>query len=189
MKFRTHFSIRALVAILLAAFASQTVVADPIYCSAVSTTKNYMAIDDSEVDACLMSGTGNLTGNPNKDPFLTSAIGQNYSMAGKSDESNPFNITFGADGSWSFDASFWDTYTEGAIGFKFGTGNNPDEWFVFSLEQGVTSGTFEFFNVFGQGGGLSHIILYGVPEPATLALFALGLLGIAWTRRRKRALA
>ena len=49
--------------------------ADPIYCSAVSVDKNYMAIDDTEVKGCLLSRVGNLTGNPKNDLFLK-AYGQ-----------------------------------------------------------------------------------------------------------------
>ena len=166
-----------------------TASAVPVYCSAVSTNKNYMAIDDSQVKGCLLSGSGNINGNPKKDPFLNSAVGAGYSFVSKSDASNPFRITFSQNGTWSFDPSFWNTHSDGAIGFKFGTGNKPDEWFVFSLEQGVSSGTWNFFNVFGRGGGLSHMTLYGitakVPEPGTLALFGLGLMAIGFRRLRK----
>jgi hypothetical protein len=47
--------------------------------------------------------------------------------------------------------------------------------------------------MFGKGGGLSHVQLYGkgkrtqVPEPGTLALLGFGLIGVACMRRRKRA--
>lgn len=168
-------------------------IAAPILCS-TDPTKNRMSIDGSQVSACLAHGTGNLTGNPKNDLFLNGA-GAGYEFAGKKEDSpslNPFNILYtqsGATGTWSFDSSFWDTYGSGAIAFKFGTGNKPDQWFVYSLHAGTTSGDWEFINKFGRGGGLSHVNLYGmgpalVPEPGTLSLLGLGILGLALAKRR-----
>ena len=157
------------------------------------TSRNHMGISDSLVGACLDAGVGNLTGNASNDLFLT-GVGTDYELASKSDEANPYHIQYtqaGASGTFSFDASIWDAFSSVAIGFKFGTGNKPDEWFVYSLDSLVSSGNWQFFNVFGRGGGLSHVNLYGiegsnkVPEPRTLALFAVALSGIAVVRRRR----
>jgi len=159
------------------------------------TAKNYMI--STGVDACLDSGTGNLSGTPkgaNPDPFLT-GVGTEYELASKSDATNPFNVTF-TDSSWSFDDSFWDNYEFGALGFKYGTGNTPDEWMVYSLTSFSTDGDYEFFGVLapgeGEDGRLSHVNLYGsgpvpVPEPMTLGLLGIGLLvmGMIATRRRQ----
>lgn len=193
---------------LLGAASSQ---AGMIQCSEDSS-KNHMKIDSGTVSACLASGVGNINGNPTHDGFL-----QNYSdyeLASKSDGSNLFSLTYTQSdkpnqdkGTWSFDESFWDTYAFGAIGFKFGTGNQPDMWFIYELVPGVTSGLWQFINVFGKGGGLSHVNLYGilgdfttvgdeptpiittnpVPEPGTagLMLASLGLLGMSLYRRRQ----
>ncbi|MDC0663994.1 PEP-CTERM sorting domain-containing protein [Marinobacter sp. SS21] len=166
--------------------------AAPVLCNDDGdATRNRMSIDDSQVSACLASGVGNLTGNPANDLFLNSAEGAGYTTASKSDDSNPYNLMFtqnNGSGTWSFDSSFWDDNDAGAIAFKFGTGNNPDEWFVYSLQDGVSSGDWSFLNVFARGGGLSHVTLYAtsavVSEPATLALLGLGLMGFAFTRRR-----
>ncbi|MCG8520100.1 MAG: hypothetical protein MI794_19115 [Pseudomonadales bacterium] len=182
-------------AVVLAAwlFIATQASAVAILCSS-DTTKNHMSIDDSQVSACLDSGTGNLTGNPANDLFLN-GVGSGYEFAGKQEPGttfNPFNILYtqsGDMGTWNFDASFWSMYSDGAIAFKFGTGNQPDEWFVYQLNAGITSGDWEFINVFGRGGGLSHVNLYGmkgkVAEPATVTLLALGLLLLGATRRRK----
>lgn len=181
----------------LPAITVGTAIADPIICEDVSN--NHMIIDDSQVSACLDAGTGNINGNPSKDPFLLSGgTAAGYSLVSKDDASNPFNIETsqaGSAGAWSIDASFWSTNIMGAIGFKFGTGNQPDEWFVFKLNPDVSVGNWEFINVYGKGGGLSHTNLYGsdagsieasVPETSALALLGFGLFGIGLFRRRKK---
>ena len=167
---------------------------------------NHMLVDSSQVSACLDSGTGNLNGNAgggNPDPFLD-GVGSDFGTVAKSDDSAPaYNLqaagTTGSDGdqspgTWSFDANFWDHHSTGAIGFKFGTGNEPDEWFVYSLVDGITSGDWIFVNQGGTGGGLSHVNLYAspgnptpVPAPGVLALFGLGLALLGVSRRGRTA--
>lgn len=186
----------------------------------LDSSKNHMNMDSSIVSSCLAAGPGNLTGNPQNDPFLTAVIGSSFVAAGKTDDTNPFNLQYTeisqtkskATGTFSIDASFWDSYSAGAIGFKFGTGSGKQkskkkgkkgkktksyqssshDWFVYQLVAGTTSGEWEFINALCQAGDLSHMNLYGVeklspvPVPAAIPLFLSALAAFGLFRRRQR---
>jgi hypothetical protein len=149
---------------------------------------NHMLVDSAYVQSCIDAGVGNI-GNGQNDDFLNAG---NTGWTDITGDASFLNFTqTGSTGTFAFDSSLWDSNDSIAIGFKFGTGNQPDEWFVYLLQDLVSSGTWEFVNVFGKGGGLSHITLYGgegdtsVPEPGVLALFGLGLLSLGFARRKK----
>lgn len=183
------------------ALMAGTAAAAPVLC--LDTAKNHMAIDSATVSSCLAAGAGNpsLTGNPDNDTFLTSAAGAGFTLASKSDGSDPYEIEYTrasntnpvATGTFGFDPSFWLDYSAGAIGFKFGTGNNPDDWFVFQLAPNIDDGSWQLIKNAGkQGGGLSHVNLYGVrreavAEPATVGLFTAGLIALYFSRRKQRS--
>ena len=127
------------------------------------------------------------------------AAGAGYSEVADTGDNANFSFTANGDGTWSVDSSVWDDFATLAIGFKFGTGNTPDEWFVYQLVQDVVTGTFSFVDVIAPGNGtgterLSHAVLYGitgdddddtdVPEPGSLALLGLGLIVLGLGRRR-----
>lgn len=96
-------------------------------------------------------------------------------------------------GTWTAAASQWNTYGNLYLAFHFGNGGGSPDSFIVQLQQSATSGTWSLGALLGSLNGLSNIYLLGdgsappqeVPEPGTVALVGISLLGLALARRRK----
>lgn len=96
-------------------------------------------------------------------------------------------------GTFSITSTAWSLYSQLVVVLKDGgsTLNKDIKWSAYLLPTGVT-GPYDWS--YDLRKGVSHISLYGirggtvtVPEPATLAIFALGLFGAGMVLRRKLA--
>jgi hypothetical protein len=122
---------------------------------------------------------GELTGNGNNG-FLTASL-----TSGSWGSSS-------VAGTWGIDLSFWDMFEQAAISIKVGNGGGDPDYFAWLLVDRETSGAWSYERLLGGGGGLSNITLWGadevinVPEPQTLLLFGIGILGLVFARRKQK---
>jgi hypothetical protein len=169
-----------------------------LVCSFPSIGLRVLTVDPAAT--CVAAGKDNLG-----DPAVQSTVNASAPTSGAqvierditSSNGGALSITGidAASGNWSFGlASSWAMYQRVFLYFHFGGGGdkpatNPD-WFIVELSPSNTSGTWELAGPSTAGLSLSNIAVVGavrrstVPEPGTLALIGVALLGAAAARRR-----
>lgn len=155
--------------------------------------------------ACYAYGMGNLNGKSKQDPILNGGtVGKNtftlvsgsvissLTLLDNSDDSG--EVKDGAlhtIGKNSFTLGDVSSYSSLIIALKLGNSRDPG-WAAFQVS---SAGVFNFLVDPKQGGGLSHVNVYGVedvapapvPLPASALLLLGGVGGLAALRRRKKA--
>ena len=114
------------------------------------------------------------------------------------------NLTLGSwgsssiEGNWQIDRNFWSTYDQAVISMHVGHGKGGPDHFSWLIIDDSTMGTWSYDLLSGKGGGLSNFKLWGantpntkeilssvsVPEPASILLMGLGLIGIIRVRTK-----
>lgn len=155
--------------------------------------------------ACYAYGTGNINGNIAQDPLLNgTSMGKNtfklvsgpvissLTLLDKSDASGEVKDgVLHTISKNSFTLGDVSSYSSLIVALKIGNNGEPG-WAAFKVS---SAGVFNFLVDPKQGGGLSHVNVYGiedvapapVPLPASALLLLGGVGGLAALRRRKKA--
>jgi hypothetical protein len=189
--------IKSVFAAIALCAASTGAYALPVVCNPTQAAgKRVLTIETTAgvtAGSCLATGLGNLG-----DPALLTLIGGGATMLDRDNanaDGGPLNlggVGSQTNGTWAFTGSGTTSF----LYFHFGGGGdtvatNPD-YFVFQLTTptGAASGTWTAGGTGADWNGMSNIaVAYRgtttrVPEPTTLALLGLGLIGLTIVRRR-----
>lgn len=186
-----------------AAGLSSVAQAVPVSCpgTAANTDREFI-LDTSPTPTCLDWGVGNFD-NVNDGEEAYEALGwatidKTDGTGGTMNGALTVSNLNQSSGQFWIDGDVWDEYLEVLFVMKSGQGQYDPDWAVFTLAKDTIYGLWQIKTPRNNANGLSHVNLYyrgkvppppppptSLAEPATLALFATSLLGLAIVRRRR----